>query len=907
MAMIAALCARIVEDPEAAVRRPAAVEGEARGVSLVGQLLALAGDASSETRGLAMASATAVFVDVLPSYRIRPPTAAERETQQSKEVYRLRQHESGLLAAYAALVKLLSGVATKKKSSVGAVAVRCLGRLLAEKPRFNFADEVVRLVVSKVEASDGAERAEAVAAVKELLRRDRSGEASLAVIRGIGKIVRACGGRLRTEGPLLALETLEVKACESEARAEKIAAKALKDAAAKQHKKKRKRPDAVTSAEVRAAASSMLEADVVVSERANREIVAEVAGIYLRVLRTEHRAATTTLAARGLKRVAHAVNADVLGEALKLLEKAAGSPAVDARSRLECALAAVQVVATPGYRDALGDVVDDSTLSMAVYESLLAAAVGGMLDDSAVRAAFACVDACLLRRKHSAVAKRAAAFARRSLAISAHADHALILVSIARLVFAKFPALEDLVTDDEPPPVGVGGATAATFDPFAPDPDAAAALAVPAWELLALARHYDPDVRRRASALLRFDIKSSLDNPLALLERKRQWRPKFYTRMTPMSKLASKFAVLCALWLIGDSAIFYLLSRAFCRGQNKSPKAAASSGECWSFAYAFWFCVETGFGVGWSEGFEQRGLQLFSVYHCLVGDFVVLASLELFVIYNSRKIFSSELSRREKQLAAVDRTLRRTSRRVDSVDPPIFGSHEMGLLVLWLVYATIGAVYGVVHERLSVFSAALYSTSALTTAGLVKPKASKLTRPPMPLVINGFYLLFGIPLTSALGSTVWAKYFTKYEHRMRRRAYYEALIKRRRSATELTATRHTEPSFTHRIDNAPRRRSHSEEPPVRDHNNKLLVAPRPTISESDAVDWALYLENELLDLGLIDARLLAEIRVGYHAWRATKDNNNTNDDDVDDDDDDAKTEISSVSSNKRRPRTAPAV
>ena len=47
-----------------------------------------------------MLSLAAVFKDILPGYRIRPPTDKELSMAVSKEVKKLRDHESGLLRAY---------------------------------------------------------------------------------------------------------------------------------------------------------------------------------------------------------------------------------------------------------------------------------------------------------------------------------------------------------------------------------------------------------------------------------------------------------------------------------------------------------------------------------------------------------------------------------------------------------------------------------------------------------------------------------------------------------------------------------------------------------------------------------------------------------------------------------------
>lgn len=47
-----------------------------------------------------MLSLAAVFKDILPGYRIRPPTDKEQAMSVSKEVRKLRDHENLLLSSY---------------------------------------------------------------------------------------------------------------------------------------------------------------------------------------------------------------------------------------------------------------------------------------------------------------------------------------------------------------------------------------------------------------------------------------------------------------------------------------------------------------------------------------------------------------------------------------------------------------------------------------------------------------------------------------------------------------------------------------------------------------------------------------------------------------------------------------
>lgn len=57
-------------------------------------------DDDHRVRHLAMLSQYTVFKDIIPSYRIRMPTATEMATKVSKDVQRVRSQEAALLKAY---------------------------------------------------------------------------------------------------------------------------------------------------------------------------------------------------------------------------------------------------------------------------------------------------------------------------------------------------------------------------------------------------------------------------------------------------------------------------------------------------------------------------------------------------------------------------------------------------------------------------------------------------------------------------------------------------------------------------------------------------------------------------------------------------------------------------------------
>lgn len=533
---IATLCESIISDPEAALRRPPAVEGTERSPSLMQKLLkyCVAEDAGSSA--LAMVSTTAVFIDVLPSYRIREVTSAERQQAQTKEVYKLRQHESALLGAYTAFLKILGGAMSSDPSST-AVAVRCLGQLLVEKPRFNLTDQVLRLVAPKLDSNDARVRDQAVRAVREAIERDsRRGDAAVAAVKAVAKVVKDCGGRLRTDGPLRAIETLEVRACDNEELVEKrVAAEEMAKAQKRRKPVKKRKASALTSAEIKAAERSMREADAapdpVEVERNQRDVVHHATLIYARVLRAalsgynNYKHTVLAAACRGLRSVAKAMNADVLADTVKLL--IASSNEINGRdddggvsrrrrlstaSRLECAATTLSLM-NEGYREALQ--VDDGQVADTIYDSIFG-------EDVDAKTLVSCVEKICDDKVGGGGggggSLRAAAFGRRLLQVAAHAPHGQdgALASLARFVAQE--QLFELVDDEyEPPPVGVGGAPN-EYDPLNKSSKAAAALALPAFELLPLAKHFDPAVRRHALSILNHDQHSKpADRPLMLL------------------------------------------------------------------------------------------------------------------------------------------------------------------------------------------------------------------------------------------------------------------------------------------------------------------------------------------------------------------------------------------------------
>lgn len=69
-------------------------------------------------RKLALLSQLAVFLDILPGYRIRPLTDQEKSEKVSQQVARTREWEQGLVGVYQSYLRILEAELKGKSVSV---------------------------------------------------------------------------------------------------------------------------------------------------------------------------------------------------------------------------------------------------------------------------------------------------------------------------------------------------------------------------------------------------------------------------------------------------------------------------------------------------------------------------------------------------------------------------------------------------------------------------------------------------------------------------------------------------------------------------------------------------------------------------------------------------------------------
>ena len=210
------------------------------------------------TTRLSVLSLLAIFQDIIPTYRIRLPTAEELSVRLTKDTKKLWDYERGLLASYQQYLKLLEhlwerGNDSKKKnkqdnaviSSLSVTAILCLCELLKSAYHFNFRSNILSVVVKNMNNTKCDEVSSACCnAVSYIFEQDQQGEVALEATRMISKMIkeRYDKGFSRINIKPAIIKTflsLPLRVHEDEAQAAKLAS----EAKAKRSKKDKEQDD----------------------------------------------------------------------------------------------------------------------------------------------------------------------------------------------------------------------------------------------------------------------------------------------------------------------------------------------------------------------------------------------------------------------------------------------------------------------------------------------------------------------------------------------------------------------------------------------------------------------------------------------------------------------------------------
>jgi nucleolar complex protein 3 len=352
---IAELSESIMEDPSTAFTSTKEPGSHEKSPSKVRQLLDMANVSKSSgeheyyTARLAILSLLALFQDILPSYRIRLPTAAEMAVKVSKDTKQLWDYERALLSHYQQYLKILERAWERRgsdtSSPLSVAAMLCLCELLKAAPHFNFRSNILTLVVRQMNNRECEEVADACcAAVEHLFANDPQGEIALEAARLVAKLTKDRHFRVRP-AVLRTFLALPLRVHVDEAEAAKLAA------AANAKKRKRNREEAEIEKEIQEGSSAV---DKIVLARCQSETLQVVTLTYFRILKsedlsTDHIAELLPPALEGLAKFAHLINIDTVTDVLAVLKtllKRVDDLPLDAS--LNCILTAFQTLQGPG-------------------------------------------------------------------------------------------------------------------------------------------------------------------------------------------------------------------------------------------------------------------------------------------------------------------------------------------------------------------------------------------------------------------------------------------------------------------------------------------------------------------------------------------------------------------------------
>lgn len=141
-------------------------------------------------RASAILSLCAVFVDVLPGYRIRDLTEAEAKEKVNQELARRREWEQGLVKVYRDYLELCEKV-TREKTQLSRISLKAMCTLVTKATQFNYRTNLLRSLVSYLSRrswNTGSD--EANNALIDVLKSDNHGEVSLEIVRLLNRMIK---------------------------------------------------------------------------------------------------------------------------------------------------------------------------------------------------------------------------------------------------------------------------------------------------------------------------------------------------------------------------------------------------------------------------------------------------------------------------------------------------------------------------------------------------------------------------------------------------------------------------------------------------------------------------------------------------------------------------------------------
>eukprot|EP00560_Eucampia_antarctica_P006393 CAMPEP_0197827292 /NCGR_PEP_ID=MMETSP1437-20131217/4102_1 /TAXON_ID=49252 ORGANISM="Eucampia antarctica, Strain CCMP1452" /NCGR_SAMPLE_ID=MMETSP1437 /ASSEMBLY_ACC=CAM_ASM_001096 /LENGTH=625 /DNA_ID=CAMNT_0043428083 /DNA_START=69 /DNA_END=1946 /DNA_ORIENTATION=+ len=437
-------------------------------------------------------SLLALYQDILPSYRIRLPTAAETATRVSKETKKLWDYERGLLTNYQQYLKHLNKTWEKSKgrrpSAFSVTAILCLCELVKSAPHMNFRSNILSVVVRQMNNNQCDEISAACCKATEFIfANDAQGEVALEATRYIAKIIRDRSFHIRPE-VLRAFVSLPLRVHEDEAEAAKLAA---------QTNAKRRKKDKESADIERDSREGEAGVDKIVLARCQSETLHAVTLTYFRILKAEGMddkrvAILLPPALEGLAKFSHLINMDTVMDVLSVLRGLLKRDDIPLDASLNCVMTAFQTLQGPG-RELQ---IDEKEYVIPLY-SLLPRLISEGNCDKNTDLMLRCLTLAFIRRKEFSTV-RMAAFVKQIYTTCLHSPSytSAPLLAFVRQITMRYPFIQQLLENEQ------DVVTSGAYTPDAEDPEHSNPFATSAWELATLKFHMNPYIVNHAKGVL---------------------------------------------------------------------------------------------------------------------------------------------------------------------------------------------------------------------------------------------------------------------------------------------------------------------------------------------------------------------------------------------------------------------
>ncbi|KAJ9111503.1 hypothetical protein QFC22_006530 [Naganishia vaughanmartiniae] len=507
-------------------------------------------------RALALISQLAVYKDLIPGYRIRELTALEEAEKVREDVRRMREGEKGLIKNYRLYLKTLE-TEIKRKSPLASVSMRCLCDLLTSATHFNFAENIMGIVVARLSRRSWDEDAEmCLQTIITVFRNDNTATTSSVLLRLLARMIKerhykvnpnvlSCllHLRLRTELGLDAKGKTNLKhKSKFRDRDDREQQKVKSDIRKKWMNKNRKKAEQEKKEVEKEMEEAEAEVDIEERSKIQTETLKNLFVLYFSILKQPKRSPMLPAAMEGIAKFAHLVNIEFFRDLLLVLKRIirgeveededeelnrpdAVGRGYEVRLRMLGIVTAFELLSGQG--EALNLDLNDFVVHL--YNLLIPLSLDTNIEDAprnrqgkaapapAVNAAgrpkkvtvqlastsdllFRCLQLIFFSR-HSHTSNsppwRAAAFAKRLLECSIHLPTATALKSIdfVKQLIAKEAKLEAFLSTDDRTADGI-------YRPDIEDPQLVNAFATSFWELSLLEREYWEESVRTAAAKL---------------------------------------------------------------------------------------------------------------------------------------------------------------------------------------------------------------------------------------------------------------------------------------------------------------------------------------------------------------------------------------------------------------------